>query len=109
MSVCVPQSMDYVLDNLWCRNSKNMCVLMFLPILYGVFYPFSSMLLIVHVQSIYNMPKPLTIICMIFIDFSIFFGTGSPKTDVINFGQNRFGKLAKPIGLPVFHLVYRSD
>jgi hypothetical protein len=49
--VCVPQCMNYVLDNMWCSNSKNLCVLMFLPILYGVFHPFLSMLPIVHVQS----------------------------------------------------------
>jgi hypothetical protein len=40
MSVCVPQCMDYVLDNLWCSNSKNLCVPMFLPILYYVFHLF---------------------------------------------------------------------
>jgi hypothetical protein len=46
---------------------------MFLYILYVVFYHFSSMLQIVHVQSIYNVNKPVTIICMIFVDFSDFF------------------------------------
>jgi hypothetical protein len=40
MSVCVPQYMDYVLDNLWCSNSKNLYVPMFLPILYYVFHLF---------------------------------------------------------------------
>jgi hypothetical protein len=69
--MCVHQYMNYVLDNLWCSNSKNLCVF----ILYGVFHPFSSMLPIVHVQSIYNMNKSVTTICMIFVDFFRFFLT----------------------------------
>jgi hypothetical protein len=67
MYVCVPQYMDYVLDNLWCSNSKNLCVPMFLPILYVVFHPFSSMHAIEHVQSIYNVYKAVTTISMIFV------------------------------------------
>jgi hypothetical protein len=79
MSLCVPQCIDYVLDNLWCSNSKNTCVPMFLPILYSVFHSFSSILLIVHAQSIYNVTKPLTTICMIFIDFLRFFWHWKPQ------------------------------
>jgi hypothetical protein len=45
LCMCVSQCMNYMLDNLWCSNSKNLYV----PMLYGVFHPFSSMLLIVHV------------------------------------------------------------
>jgi hypothetical protein len=54
---------------------------MFLPMSYDVFHHFLSMLSIAHVQSIYNMNKSMTTICMIFIDFSRFFGTASLKTD----------------------------
>jgi hypothetical protein len=40
------------------------------------------MLQIVHVQSVYNVNKPVTTICMIFVNFfSDFFGTGSSKTE----------------------------
>jgi hypothetical protein len=46
---------------------------MFLLILYDVFHPFLSMLPIVHVQSIYNLIKPVTTCCMIFVDFPWFF------------------------------------
>jgi hypothetical protein len=46
--------MNYVLDNLWCSNSKNLCVTMFVPILYVVFQCFSSMLPILYDQSMYN-------------------------------------------------------
>jgi hypothetical protein len=60
--LCVTQCMDYVLDNLCCSNSKNSCLPMFLPILYVLFYPFSSMLQIVHVQSVYNINKPVIIV-----------------------------------------------
>jgi hypothetical protein len=57
---------------------------MFLSILYVVFYPVSSMLQIVHTQIVYNVNKPVAIICMIFVDFfRFFFATGSPKTDWI--------------------------
>jgi hypothetical protein len=35
----------------WCSNSKNLYVPMFLPMLYDVFHPFSSMLLILHVKK----------------------------------------------------------
>jgi hypothetical protein len=66
-------------------------------------------LLIVHVQSIYNVTKPLTIICIIFVNFCRFFCTGSLKTNVIDFGQNQSGKSAKPINLLVFLSVYRLD
>jgi hypothetical protein len=52
---------------------KKLCVSMLLPILYVVFHHFSSMLPIVHVQSIYNVNKPVTTICMIFVDFFRFF------------------------------------
>jgi hypothetical protein len=65
--------MDYVLDNLWCINSKNLCVPMFVHILYVMFQRFSSMLPILHYQSMYNVHKPVTTICMIFIDFTRFF------------------------------------
>jgi hypothetical protein len=79
---------------------------MFLSILYVVFYPFSSMLQIVHVQSVYNVNKPVTTICMIFVDFlQKKIGTQSPKTNGIGFAQNRSGK---PVGLPEFHLVFHS-
>jgi hypothetical protein len=105
MYVCVPQCMDYVLDNLCCSNSKNLCLPMFLPILYVVFYSFSHMLQIVHVQNVYNVSKPVTTICMIFVDF---FGTRSPKTDGIDFAQNRFDKPVKPVGLSKFHSVFHS-
>jgi hypothetical protein len=104
--MCVPQCMNYVLDNLCYSNSKNLCLPMFLHILYVVFYHFSSMLQIVHVQSIYNVNKPVTTICMIFVDFFRFFYTRSPKTDGISFGQNRSGKSAKPVDLLKFHSVY---
>jgi hypothetical protein len=104
MYVGVPQCMDYVLDNLWCSNFKNLCVPKFLPTLYIVFHPFLSMLPIVHVN------KPVTTIYMIFVDFPrFFFGTASPKTDGINFVQNRSDKLAKLVGLSNFGSVYRSD
>jgi hypothetical protein len=62
MYVCVTQCMNYVLDNLYCSNSKNSCLPMFLPILYVLFFPFSSMLQIVHVQSVYNVNKPVIIV-----------------------------------------------
>jgi hypothetical protein len=65
--------MDYVLDNLWCSNSKNLCILMFVPILYVVFQRFLSMLPILHGQSIYNVHKSVRTICMIFVDFTSFF------------------------------------
>jgi hypothetical protein len=65
--------MDYVLDYFWCSNSKNLHVPMFHSMLYGIFYPISSMLLIVHVKSIYNVNKSLSTVCMIIVDFfSIF-------------------------------------
>jgi hypothetical protein len=67
MYVCVPQYMDYVLDNLCCSNSQSLCLSMF------VFYPFLSMLQILYVQSVYNVNKSVTTICIIFIDFSRFF------------------------------------
>jgi hypothetical protein len=73
LCMCVPQCMEYVLDNLWYSNSKNLCVSMFLPILCVVFHPFSSMLQSIHVQSIYNVNKPLTTICIVFVDFLRFF------------------------------------
>jgi hypothetical protein len=85
--------MDYVLNNLCCSNSQSICLPMFLPILYVVFYHFSSMFQIIHVQSIYNVNKPVIIIYMIFIDFFRFFlsreapkSTGSvlPKTGPVN-------------------------
>jgi hypothetical protein len=98
MYVFVPQCMDYVLDNLWCSNSKNLWVPMFLPILYVVFHPYSSMLSIVQVQSIYNVNKVVTTICMIFDDFPRFFGHCKH--------QNQSGKPAKPIGLPNISSVY---
>jgi hypothetical protein len=60
LCMCVSQCMDYMLDNLWCSNSKNICVPIFLPMLYGVFHPFSYILSIVHVQSIYNVNKSVT-------------------------------------------------
>jgi hypothetical protein len=41
--------MYYVLDNLWYSTSKNICVHMFLSILYIVFHHFSSILQIVYV------------------------------------------------------------
>jgi uncharacterized protein with PQ loop repeat len=69
LCMCVPQCMD----TLYCSNSKNICLPIFLPILYVVFYPFSSMLQIVHVQNIYNVNKPVITICMIFINFFRFF------------------------------------
>jgi hypothetical protein len=69
MYVCMHQCMDYVLDNLWYSNYKNLYVL----VLYGLFHPFSSMLSIVHVQSTYNVNKSVTTICMIFVYFSIYF------------------------------------
>jgi hypothetical protein len=59
MYVCAHQCMDYVLDNLWCSNSKN--------ILY----------------------KALTTISTIFIYFLIFVHTVSTKIDKIGFAQNR--------------------
>jgi hypothetical protein len=62
--------MDYVLDNLGCSNFKNLCVPMFVHILYVMFQYFSSMLQILYDQSIYNVHKSVTIICMIFIDFT---------------------------------------
>jgi hypothetical protein len=65
--MCVPQCIDYVLDNLWCSNSENLCVPTFLPILYVVLHSFSSMLTIAHVQSIYNVYKVVTIISTIFV------------------------------------------
>jgi hypothetical protein len=78
---------------------------MFLPILYVVFYPFSFMLQIVHVQSVYNINKPVGTICMIFIDFSRFFlPREAPKP-----AQNRSGKPVKPVSLSEIHSVYRSD
>jgi hypothetical protein len=77
----VPQCMNYVLDNLWCRNSKNLCVPMILHILYDVFDPFSSMLPIVHVQSIYNVNKLETTKFMISVDFLDFFCTRNLKID----------------------------
>jgi hypothetical protein len=49
LCMCVPQYIDYMLDNLWCSNYKNLYVPMFLPMLYGIFHPFLSMLPIVHV------------------------------------------------------------
>jgi hypothetical protein len=58
--------MDYVLNNLWCSNSKNICVPMFIPILYVVFEHFLSKLIILHDQSMYDVHKLMTIICMIF-------------------------------------------
>jgi hypothetical protein len=73
LCMCMPQCMDYMLNNLCCSNSQNLCLHMFLPILYVVFYPFSFMLQIVHVQSVYNINKLVGTICMIFIDFSRFF------------------------------------
>jgi hypothetical protein len=109
MYVCVPQCMNYVLDNLCCSNSKNLYLPMFLPILYVVFYPFSSMLKNVHVQNVYNVNKPVTTICMLFVDFFRFFCTRSPKTVGISFHQNRSDKPAKPVSLSEFCSVYRSD
>jgi hypothetical protein len=98
--------MDYVLDNLWYSNYKNLYV----PMLYGLFHLFSSMLSIVHVQSTYNVNKSVTTIYMIFVYFSIYFlGTASPKTDGISFVENRFGKSTKPVGLLEFGSVYRYD
>jgi hypothetical protein len=65
--------MDYVLDYFWCSNSKNLHVPMFHSMLYGIFHPISSMLLIIHVKSIYNVNKSLSTVCMIIVDFfSIF-------------------------------------
>jgi hypothetical protein len=54
---------------------------MILPILYDVFDPFSSMLPIVHVQSIYNVNKLETTKFMISVDFSDFFCTRNLKID----------------------------
>jgi hypothetical protein len=59
MYVCAHQCMDYVLDNLWCSNSKN--------ILY----------------------KALITINTIFIYFLIFVRSVSTKIDKIGFAQNR--------------------
>jgi hypothetical protein len=73
MYLCVPQCIDYALDNLWCSNSKNIYVPMFHPMLHGVFHPFSSMFPILHVQSIYNVNKLVSTVCMIFVDFPRFF------------------------------------
>jgi hypothetical protein len=52
MYLCVPHCMEYVFNNFWCSNSKNLYVPMFHPMLYDVFHHFSSMLPILHVQSI---------------------------------------------------------
>jgi hypothetical protein len=97
MYVCVAQCMDYVLDNLCCSNSQNLCLTMFLSILYIVFYPFSSMLQIVHTQSVYNVNKSVAIICMIFVDFFRFFlpretpkPTGSVCSKFVQFIKNSF-------------------
>jgi hypothetical protein len=68
MYLCVPHCIDYVLDNLWCSNSKNIYVPMFHPMLHDVFYPFSSILPILHVQSIYNGNKYVWFL-LIFTDF----------------------------------------
>jgi hypothetical protein len=107
MYLCVTYCMTYVLNNLWCSNSRNLCVFMFVGILYIVFQCFSSMLLILHDQSMYNMHKPVTTICIIFIDFTRFFlSLGSTKTDEIGFAQNRPGKPAKPNNLPDFGPIY---
>jgi hypothetical protein len=81
---------------------------MFATILYIVFQRFSSMVLILHVQIIYNVHKPLTTISMIFIYFTRFFSPESNKTDKIGFAQNQSGKPLKPVGLSVF-LVYRFN
>jgi hypothetical protein len=110
LCMCLSPCMNYVLDNLWCSNSKNLCVLMFIPILYVVFHPFSSMLQIVYVQNIYNVNKQLTTICMIFANFFIFFlGTAILKTNEISFVQNRSSKPIKLVGLLKFHWIYRSN
>jgi hypothetical protein len=91
--VCAHQCMDYVLNNLYFSNSKNICLPMFFPILYIVFYHFSSMLKNVHIQNVYNVNKSVIIICIIFVDFFRFFltlKTSKPmgsvfiKTDMIN-------------------------
>jgi hypothetical protein len=71
MYLCVARCMDYFR----CSNSKNLYVFMFHPMLYGVFHPFSSMLSILHVKSIYNVNKSLSIIFMIFVDVPRFFYT----------------------------------
>jgi hypothetical protein len=65
--------MDYVLDNLWCSNSKNLCVSMFVHILYVVFKRFLSMLPVLHGQSMYNVHESVRTICMIFVYFTRFF------------------------------------
>jgi predicted ferric reductase len=76
---------------------------MFVTILYVVFQYFLSMISILHVQIMYNVHKPLTIISMIFcLFYQIFLSTGSGKTDEIDFAQNRSGKLVKPVGLSGF-------
>jgi hypothetical protein len=80
---------------------------MFITILYIVFLGFSSMVLIIHVQIMYNVHKQLTIISMIFVYFTIFFSRASSKIDNIGFAQNRFGKPVKPIDLSGFCLIYQ--
>jgi hypothetical protein len=72
--------MDYVLDYFWCSNSKNLHVPMFHSMLYGIFHPISSMLLIIHVKSIYNVNKSLSTVCMIIVDFFQFFMLQAPKS-----------------------------
>jgi hypothetical protein len=61
------------------------------------------MVLILHVQIMYNVHKQLTTISTIFIYFT---SPASSKTDEIGFAQNRSDKLVKPIDLSVFYLVY---
>jgi hypothetical protein len=110
MYVCMPQCVDYVLDNLWCSNSKNLDVFMFLPIFYVVFHPFSSMLTITHIQSIYHMYKVVTTISTIFVHFlRFFFALQAPKSIESILFQNRSGKLAKLVSLLDFGSVYQYD
>jgi hypothetical protein len=66
--------MDYVLDNLWWSNSNNLCVPMYVPILYVVF------------QRMYNVHKPVRTICMILLilpDFYLCFQFYMAKVCII--------------------------
>jgi hypothetical protein len=79
--LCICVWLMYVCASMYglCSNSKNVYVPMFLPMLYGVSHPFSSMPPIVHVQSFYNVNKSVTTICMIFVDFPRFFWHCKPQ------------------------------
>jgi hypothetical protein len=60
-----------------------------------LFQPFSSMIPILLVQSIYNVNKSLNKPNTFFVIFSKFSDHWKPKTDSVDFHQNRSGKLAK--------------